>query len=368
MNTIVISEILICSLIDGNLCSLPFFPKLSTSSTSQGLPQNNNTFSNMYVMSLEETSNEMVGEKSHSIRFLNKEAPEWIRFPASIVIPFGVFEKVLSDDINKEVAKKIACLSEHVDRGDISKLNEIQETVVQMKAPRRMSVEVRRKMKSSRLPWPRGPGEDTWNRVWQAIKMVWASKWNERAYISHRETNTNYDKLQIGILIQEYIRADYAFVTYTYHPVSQDPSEIYTEIVKGSVETLVGASLGRPMSCITKKFDLKSPIVICYPSKSTGLYTKNKRSVIFRPDFKSENVNIYIGNGIYDSISLENKEEAVLDYSRDPLVTDLRFQGLILSKISETAKRIEDLYGCAQNIEGVVQDGQVYVLQCKQLK
>ncbi|XP_076890032.1 alpha-glucan water dikinase, chloroplastic-like [Bidens hawaiensis] len=307
------------------------------------------------------------GEKSCSIRFLSKEVPEWIRFPASVVIPFGVFEKVLSDDINKEVAKKVARLSEHVDRGDISKLKEIQETAVQMKAPRRMSIEIRRKMKSSRLPWPQGPGEDTQNRVWQAIKMVWASKWNERAYISHRETNTNYDKLHIGILIQEYIRADYAFVTYTYHPVSQDSSEIYTEIVKGSVEALAGASLGCAMTSITKKSDLKSPIVTCYPSKSTGLYTQNKRSVIFRPDFKSENMSNYTGNGIYDSVSMENKEEVVLDYSRGTLVTDLRFQDLILSKIAEMAKRVEDLCGCAQNIEGVVQDGQVYVLQCKPL-
>lgn len=27
--------------------------------------------------------------------------PAWIKFPASVVIPFGVFEKVLSEDINK---------------------------------------------------------------------------------------------------------------------------------------------------------------------------------------------------------------------------------------------------------------------------
>ncbi|KAK1435442.1 hypothetical protein QVD17_01205 [Tagetes erecta] len=351
------------------LCTPPFFPKLSTSSSTwQGLSQKNNTFSNTYVMSLEETCSEMVGEKSCSIRFLSIEAPEWIKLPASIVLPFGVFEKVLSEDINKEVAKKIVCLTEHVDRGDISKLKTIQETVMQIKAPRRMSIEVRKKMKSSRLPWPHGRGEDTWNRLWHAMKMVWASKWNEGVYISCRKTNTNFDQLRIGILVQEYIRADYAFVTYTYHPVTQDSSEIYTEIVKGSVETLVGASLGLPMVSITKKTDLKSPIVTCYPSKSTGLYTKNKRSIIFRPDFIYGNTNGgYTSNGIFDSISMENKEEVVLDYSKDPLVTDLRFQALIHSKVAETAKRIEDLYGCAQIVEGVVQDEQVYVLQCKPL-
>ncbi|PWA94433.1 pyruvate, phosphate dikinase [Artemisia annua] len=348
-------------------CSSAFFPKLSTSSPAWS---RKNNVSNMYAMSLEETYSEMIGEKSCCIRYLSKEVPTWIRFPASVVVPFGVFEKVLSEDINKDVTKKLAFLREDVDRGDISKLNTIQETVMQMKAPRRMSIEVRKKMKSSRIPWPRGSGDDTWNRFWQAIKQVWASKWNERAYINCRRTNMNHDKQCIGILIQEYIRPDYSFLTYTNHPVSHDSSEIYTEIVKGSVETLVGPSLGRAMSSVTKKSDLKSTIVTGYPNKSTGLYTKNKRSIIFRPDFKSENMNGYMVTGIYDSFrsfSMETKEEVVLDYSKDPMVTDLRFQALLHSKIAEMAKIIEDLYGCAQDIEGVVQDGDVYVLQCKPL-
>ncbi|CAI9291740.1 unnamed protein product [Lactuca saligna] len=346
-----------------NLCNSVFFPKLSTSSSTwKGVSQKNNIFSNMYAMSLEEACNEMVGEKSNSIRFLSNKMPAWIKFPASVVLPFGVFEKVLSEDINKELATKIACLCEDVDRGDVSKLKMIQETILQMKAPRRMSIEVRKKMKSSRIPWPQGPAEDTWNQIWQAIKKVWGSKWNERAY-----KNRNHDTLCIGILIQEHIRADYAFVTYTNHPVSRDSSQIYTEIVKGSVETLIGASPGRAMSSITKKSELKSPIVTCYPSKSIGLYANNKRSIIFRPDFISEKTNRYACHGIYDSILMENKEEVVLVYSRDPMVVDLHFQALIHSKIAEAAKIIEDLYECPQDIEGVVQDGQVYVIQCKAL-
>lgn len=176
----------------------------------------------------------------------------------------------------------------------------------------------------------------------------------------------NHDELCIGILIQEHIRADYAFVTYTNHPVSRDSSKIYTEIVKGSIETLVGPSLGRAMSSITSKDELKSPTVTCYPSKSTGYYTK-KRSIIFRPDLISKNTNGYAVDGVYDSLSMENKEEVVLDYSRDPMVNDLCFQALIHSRIAEAAKIIEELYGCAQNIEGVVQDGEVYLLQCKPL-
>ncbi|XP_071693544.1 alpha-glucan water dikinase 2-like [Rutidosis leptorrhynchoides] len=321
-----------------------FIPKLSTTSSTftwKGLPprnnNKNNTWSNMYAMSLQEEEetfySHMVGEKSCSIKFLSKEVPAWIRLPASVVIPLGVFEKVLSQDINK-------------------------------------NIEVRRKMKSSKIPWPRCPGEDTWNHIWLAIKKVWASKWNERAFISCIRKNKNHDELCIGILIQEHIRADYAFVTYTTHPVSRDSSVIYTEIVKGSVETLVGPSVGRAMSSFTNKDDLNSPTVTCYPSKSTGYYTtNNKRSIILRPDLISENTNGYTEvDGIYDSVSLtEKKEEVVVDYSRDPMVIDVHFQSLIHSRIAEAAKIIEDLYGCAQNIEGVVRDGQVYVLQCKPL-
>nr|XP_043608206.1 alpha-glucan water dikinase 2-like [Erigeron canadensis] len=353
---------------DGNPCTSALFPKLATSSSAwQGLSRKNNTFSNIYAMSLEDTYNEMVGEKACSIRFLRKKVPTWIRFPASVVLPFGVFEKILSEDINKDVAKKFACLSELVDKGDMSKFKTIQEAVLQLKAPRRMGIEVRKKMKSSRIPWPRGPGELTWSRIWQEIKQIWASKWNERTYISCQRTHMNHDKLCIGILIQEQIRADYAFVTYTNHPVSQDSSEIYTEIVSGSVETLVGASPGRAMNSVTKKSDLKSPIVTCYPSKSIGLYTKNEKSVILRPDFLSENTNRSTCDGTHGSLSMENKEEVVLDYSRDPLVIDLSFQRLIHSKIAEASKIVEDIYGCAQDMEGVVQDGEIYLLQCRPL-
>lgn len=157
-----------------NLCTSALFPKLSTSSSTwQGLSRKNNIVGNMYAMSLDEPSNEMVGEKSNSIRFLSDKVPAWIKFPASVVLPFGVFEKVVSEDINKEVAKKIACLCENVDKGDVSKLKMIQETVLQMKAPRKMMIEVRKKMKSSRIPWPQGPIEDTWNQIWQAMKKVY---------------------------------------------------------------------------------------------------------------------------------------------------------------------------------------------------
>lgn len=60
--------------------------------------------------------------------------------------------------------------------------------------------------------------------------QVWASKWNERAFISCRKANLNHDNLCMAVLIQETICGDYAFVIHTKNPLSGDNSEIYTEV------------------------------------------------------------------------------------------------------------------------------------------
>ena len=38
-------------------------------------------------------------------------------------------------------------------------------------------------MQTAKLPWPGDEGEKRWQQAWMAIKKVWASKWNERAYM-----------------------------------------------------------------------------------------------------------------------------------------------------------------------------------------
>lgn len=62
--------------------------------------------------------------------------------------------------------------------------------------------------------------------------QVWASKWNERAFISCRKANLYHNNLCMAILIQEIIRGDYSFVIHTKNPLSGDNSEIYTEVIQ----------------------------------------------------------------------------------------------------------------------------------------
>ncbi|KAL0385508.1 UNVERIFIED_CONTAM: Alpha-glucan water dikinase, chloroplastic [Sesamum radiatum] len=62
---------------------------------------------------------------------------------------------------------------------------------------------------------------------------------------------------------------------------------------------------------------------------------------------------------------MDEEEQVVLDYSSDALIIDGNFRHSILSSIARAGSAIEDLYGSAQDIEGVVKDGKIYVVQTR---
>ncbi|GJN28792.1 hypothetical protein PR202_gb16957 [Eleusine coracana subsp. coracana] len=336
-------------------------------------------FLGKYAISAEEFSEEMVGAKSRNIAYLKGKLPSWVGIPTSVAIPFGTFEKVLSDDLNKEVAQDIEKLKGRLAQEDFSALAEIRKVVLNLTAPSQLVNELKEKMLGSGMPWPGDEGNQRWEQAWMAIKKVWASKWNERAYFSTRKVKLDHDYLSMAVLVQEIVNADYAFVIHTTNPSSGDSSEIYAEVVKGLGETLVGAYPGRAMSFICKKEDLDSPkvkaplsLVYCpfvlyqllgYPSKPIGLFIR--RSIIFRSDSNGEDLEGYAGAGLYDSVPMDEEDEVVLDYTTDPLIVDGGFRNSILSSIARAGHAIEELYGSPQDVEGVVKDGKIFVVQTR---
>ncbi|KAK6922260.1 Pyruvate phosphate dikinase, AMP/ATP-binding [Dillenia turbinata] len=320
-------------------------------------------FTGTYAISAEEFTSELVGAKSRNIAFLKGKVPSWVGIPTSVALPFGVFEKVLSDQANRQVAEKLRTLKEKLGTGDFSALGKIRSTVLELTAPQQLVQELKTKMQSSGMPWPGDEGEHRWEQAWLAIKKVWASKWNERAYFSTRKVKLDHEYLCMAVLVQEIINADYAFVIHTTNPSSGDSSEIYAEVVKGLGETLVGAYPGRALSFICKKNDLNSPKVLGYPSKPFGLFIR--RSIIFRSDSNGEDLEGYAGAGLYDSVPMDEAEKVVIDYSSDPLINDENFRKSILSSIARAGHAIEELYGSPQDIEGVVRDGKIFVVQTR---
>ncbi|KAF8404738.1 hypothetical protein HHK36_009627 [Tetracentron sinense] len=322
------TSLIISDISSSEISSGPFV----SSSLPRGVTLKKKSFGGKYAVSAEEFTSDMVGAKSRNIQFLRGRIPSWINIPTSVALPFGVFEIIMSEDLNKDLANKVSSFGRLVHGGDLSKLRAIQETILQIKAPAQLVYELKIKMKCSRMTWPGDEGEERWKQAWQAIKKVWASKWNERAYVSCKKANLNHDNLCMAVLVQEIISADYAFVIHTKNPLSGDTSEIYTE-------------------------------VIGYPSKQIGLFIK--RSLIFRSDSNGEDLEGYAGAGLYDSVCMDKEEEAVLDYSCDRLIVDKGFQLSLFSKIAEVGKIIEGVYHSAQDIEGVVKNGEVYVVQTR---
>ncbi|XP_021304642.1 alpha-glucan water dikinase, chloroplastic isoform X2 [Sorghum bicolor] len=320
-------------------------------------------FLGKYAISAEEFTEEMVGAKSRNIAYLKGKVPSWVGVPTSVAIPFGTFEKVLSDGLNKEVAQTIEKLKIRLAQEDFSALGEIRKAVLNLTAPMQLVNELKERMLGSGMPWPGDEGNRRWEQAWMAIKKVWASKWNERAYFSTRKVKLNHEYLSMAVLVQEVVNADYAFVIHTTNPSSGDSSEIYAEVVKGLGETLVGAYPGRAMSFVCKKDDLDSPKLLGYPSKPIGLFIR--RSIIFRSDSNGEDLEGYAGAGLYDSVPMDEEDEVVLDYTTDPLIVDRGFRNSILSSIARAGHAIEELYGSPQDVEGVVKDGKIYVVQTR---
>ncbi|CAJ1974047.1 unnamed protein product, partial [Sphenostylis stenocarpa] len=143
-------------------------------------------------LSLDQYTAIVVGAKSCNIQLLSSRVPTWIKIPMSVALTFGAFETALLDKVNK------TCELEH-------------------------------KIRSSKLPWPVDEGNERWSYAWQAIKKVWASKWNERAFLSCQKAKLNHENICMAVLIQEVICGDYAFVIHTKNPLSGDATEIYAE-------------------------------------------------------------------------------------------------------------------------------------------
>ena len=145
------------------------------------------------------------------------------------------------------------------------------------------------------------------------------------------------------------------------NPFTGDPAEFYAEVVLGMGETLVGNYPGRSLGFVCRKADL-SLEVLAYPGKSIGLYGKG---VIFRSDSNGEDLKDFAGAGLYDSFLAEEPEHRLLDYTAEKLVWDPRFRDDLLRSIARIGIDVEKVLGPAQDVEGAVAGGSLYVVQTR---
>jgi alpha-glucan,water dikinase len=309
-----------------------------------------------YAVAASEFNERIVGSKSLNQVRLHERLADWVKQPASVALPFGVFEQVLSLDQNKAVAERHAALVRAAESDFATTLPRLRETTLALTAPRELVIALRETMQQASLPWP-----DSWEHAWLCIKRVWASKWNERAFLNRKANGIAHDDLFMAVLVQQVVEADYAFVIHTVNPVTGNPDELYSEVVLGLGETVVANHPGRALSFTWDKKSAKETL-LSYPGKSVGLYGSG---LIFRSDSNGEDLTGYAGAGLYDSVLLHEPRAVSLDYSQERLVWDADFRQELLSTIAQAGLAVAETVGSPQDVEGAWARGRCYVVQTR---
>jgi len=308
-----------------------------------------------YAISWGEFAPGLVGGKSLNVAGLRGKLPEWIGLPASAAVPFGAFEKVLSLDANREARERIHGLLGRVEEDRGRALAAIREAVMGLEPPQGFFPALEKAMAEAGL---RVPPRD---EAWRCVKGVWASKWNERAYLSRRAWSMAEDDLFMAVLIQRVVEAEYSFVIHTVNPFTGDASELYAEVVLGLGETLVGNYPGRAMGFTARKRDLELDL-LSYPSKSAALYGGG---TIFRSDSSGEDLAGYAGAGLYESLMTPEPRARALDYAEERLLWQEDFQRELMGSVARLGLAVEEAMGAPQDIEGAFEGGRFHLLQAR---
>ncbi|PNW80482.1 hypothetical protein CHLRE_07g319300v5 [Chlamydomonas reinhardtii] len=334
-----------------------------------------------WVVGMDEYKDGVVGAKSKNLAGLRGRLPDNINLPASVTLPFGCFEQALELKENQDIKTK---LKKHVDEvhkhskhhadhttsngtgpSPAALLAECRKLAMQVVVPKQIRDDLAQAMKGAGIPPPET--EERWALALEALRGVWASKYNDRAYYSLRKAGLDFDSVRMAVLVQRVVPAQYAFVIHTRNPSNNDEREVFCELVKGLGESLVSGMV--PGSAVAFKAakdeaGLGSPEVLCYASKSEAMYVRD--SLIFRSDSNGEDLEGYAGAGLYESITMDPSLLKKVDYMEDRLVQDPAYRRDLLSRICRLGASIEGALGTAQDIEGVVApDGAITVVQTR---
>ncbi|GIL92123.1 hypothetical protein Vretimale_14920 [Volvox reticuliferus] len=363
------------------------------------------TWCGRWVVGMDEYNDGVVGAKSKNLAKLRGRLPPNIHLPASVTLPFGCFEQALELPENKQLKQELADTVSRISGRSSSSsassggvvsglltglgslvglsgssngnspgnaaqspavlLAECRRLAMKVVVPRQVRDELEKAMRAAGIPPPEN--EERWALALDALRGVWASKYNDRAYYSLRKAGLDFNSVRMAVLVQRVVPAQYAFVIHTRNPSNNDEREVFCELVKGLGESLVSGMV--PGSAVAFKAvkdsgGLQSPEVLCYASKSEAMFVRD--SLIFRSDSNGEDLEGYAGAGLYDSITMDPSVLTKIDYMEDRLVQEPGFRRDLMSRICRLGVDIEKALGSAQDVEGVVAiDGSITVVQTR---
>ncbi len=177
-----------------------------------------------------------------------------------------------------------------------------------------------------------------WDRLFDAIRRVWASAWNERALAYRRAKGIPEDRISMAVVVQQMVDARSAGVLFTANPNDGNVHEVVISTLWGAGEGLVSAGL------------------------DADTFTVDKET-------------LPVAEQIAEQIAVKS-EQLVLDEAaggglkRVDVPADLRDKPSLtpdqIRELTRLGLAVERHYGCPQDIELAVDDaGKIFLLQAR---
>lgn len=187
------------------------------------------------------------GGKSNNLKTLREKLDHGIKLPESASIPFQMQE--YSIGLEPEKLKRLNHLIEQISIGkSVKKMNKnlyrCKEIILAMKF--HQNDPHHKFLKEQLLKFGIPPGQ--FDQAWYSIKRVWASKFNERAFLATKKLGVTLHQIFMAVLVQRVIPAEYAYVIHTTNPTNENDNEVYAEACLGLGEALVSDMPGQAMS------------------------------------------------------------------------------------------------------------------------
>jgi rifampicin phosphotransferase len=167
--------------------------------------------------------------------------------------------------------------------------------------------------------------------VLEAVRKCWASLWSARAISYRQQQGIEHDKVLMAVLVQTMVNAEASGVLFTVNPVTSDTSQAVVNAVYGLGHTLASGE------ATPDQWTLR---------KQTGEILESR---------------------IADKTSMavaENGALAVAEVAaekrRKPAVSMQT-----LAELNKVGARLEQLFGCAQDVEWALEDKRLMILQSR---
>jgi phosphoglucan,water dikinase len=311
------------------------------------------------VLMLPDVTVENSGSKAYGARRLeelSRRPNAGFGTPASVVLPFGVMERALSErpELQKRYRNligKLGWAGREEFRGILEELAKIvrqtevppsilDEATVRFGEGKRLMV--RSSSNCEDLEGLSGAGlyeteaNVSADRLAEAVRNVWASLWTERAAANRASLGISHGQVHMAVLIQEMLLPDYSFVIHTVNPITGKKGEVYIELAAGLGETLASGEVpGTPYR------------MVCSPANEVHILSFASFSHSILPGAPAELI------------------RETLDYSKVGLSVDRGLRTAAAVRLADVARSVEKALGRPQDIEGLLSGSDIRLVQSR---